>query len=481
MVPKQPKGGRATGTSFNGAFLYYTHDKREEGEDIRLTADRVDWMEFRNLATDDPHIASSIMAATAKSQDDLKRQAGASLAGYKSDQAVYHYSLGWSPSEKDGLTKAEMMRAANESIRALGADANQAALIAHNDTAHPHVHVIINRVNPENGKMLDLWNSQKNLSKWAMAYEQERGEIHCDKRVENWKRREKGEKIYAEKDLSYQHHEAAKDIPANDNDKRKVQATQKAKDAALAASGKKLHSRHGDEWKALSANYKAQKEAVYRSYKDQIKGTDKEIKEQFRPAWAELYKQQWAETKKFEEREKRIMGKLENTFAAIKAAKKIGEAESRGGMAGAFNFMISAKARSAALDKLHASQKRELSTAQKHQTDAAIKSFQSSRTAELKDGRRVFASDRQGLIDKQAAQKSDLKRKWSKRHSERKIALNVLSRQAGYKKAGTSAPNRSGEAKQGSKVDARTEARKAFEKAVRGKRTRKSRSRSRKL
>ncbi|MCP4184813.1 MAG: relaxase/mobilization nuclease domain-containing protein, partial [Hyphomicrobiales bacterium] len=263
MVPKEPKGGRATGTSFKGAFLYYTHDKREEGENVRLTSDRVDWMEFRNLSTDDPHLASSIMAATAKSQDDLKRQAGASLAGNKSDQTVYHYSLGWNPSEKDGLTKAEMLRAANESIRALGAEGNQAALIAHNDTAHPHVHVIINRVNPENGKMLDLWNSQKHLSKWAMAYEQERGQVHCNKRVENWNKRAKGEVFSAAKDNAYHKRDQAQTLGhANDNDTKKILAEQKRKDAELAAYGKKMHVRHSNQWELYSQRYQAGKAQI---------------------------------------------------------------------------------------------------------------------------------------------------------------------------------------------------------------------------
>ncbi|PCH51233.1 MAG: hypothetical protein COC20_05820 [Cellvibrionales bacterium] len=125
MVPKEPKGGRATGTSFKGAFLYYTHDKREEGENVRLSSGRVEWMEYRNLATDNPHIASSIMTATARQQDALKREAGASVAGNKSDQVVFHYSLAWHPDEKDGLSKDEMLRAADQSIKALGADGHK--------------------------------------------------------------------------------------------------------------------------------------------------------------------------------------------------------------------------------------------------------------------------------------------------------------------------------------------------------------------
>ena len=157
MTPKAPSDGRATGTSFKGTFQYLLHDKRLEGEEIRTTTERVDWAEFRNLTTDDPQMAWRIMAATASQQDALKRNAGGSVAGNKSDKVVFHYSLGWHPDEKAGLTKTEMLRAADESIRVLGAEGYQAAIIAHNDTQHPHVHVVLNRVNPENGRMLDLW------------------------------------------------------------------------------------------------------------------------------------------------------------------------------------------------------------------------------------------------------------------------------------------------------------------------------------
>ena len=192
MTPKAPKDGRATGKSFKGVFAYLSHDKTPEGEAHQTSKERVEWMSFNNLAVDDPDSAWRVMAATAKMQDEIKRNAGQSVAGNKSDQAVFHYSLAWHPDEKDGLSQPEMLRAANESLMALGATNHQSAIIAHNDTDHPHVHVVVNRVSTENGKMLDLWKYQENLSKWAMSYEQSRGQIYCDQRVENWKKRDEG-------------------------------------------------------------------------------------------------------------------------------------------------------------------------------------------------------------------------------------------------------------------------------------------------
>ncbi len=175
-----------TGTSFKGAALYYLHDKRQEGEDVRLTQERVAWTETRNLATADPELAWKIMAATALDQERLKAQAGVRATGRKSANAVYAYSIAWHPQETGRIGQAEMLRAAEETIRVLGAEDRQVLIIAHNDTAHPHVHVLINRVSPQDGRMLGTSNDYKKLDAWALAYRQQRGEerVYCPARAE---------------------------------------------------------------------------------------------------------------------------------------------------------------------------------------------------------------------------------------------------------------------------------------------------------
>src|SRR5437868_10853416 len=79
MVPAITAGGR----SFRGAFLYYAHDKRHEGEAVRLTTDRVAWVETVNLPTGDPERAWRIMAHTALAQAELKTAAGTKATGRK--------------------------------------------------------------------------------------------------------------------------------------------------------------------------------------------------------------------------------------------------------------------------------------------------------------------------------------------------------------------------------------------------------------
>ena len=58
--------------------------------------------------------------------------------------------------------------------RRLGLKKHQALIVAHRG-GHPHVHVIVNRVDAESGKAAGLSKSKLRLSKWAEGYEQGQG------------------------------------------------------------------------------------------------------------------------------------------------------------------------------------------------------------------------------------------------------------------------------------------------------------------
>lgn len=181
MVPDVAKAGH----SFNGAFAYYLHDKRQDVAAAHpVTAERVEWTETRNLVTDDPETVRRVMIATAYSVDELKAAAGVKASGRKSTAHVYAYSLAWHPDEAATLDRAEMVRAADQSLKVLGAEGHQALIVCHRDRTHPHVHVIVNRVDPATGKMLPTSNDFRKLSDWANAYERERGQIMTPKREE---------------------------------------------------------------------------------------------------------------------------------------------------------------------------------------------------------------------------------------------------------------------------------------------------------
>ena len=75
-----------------------------------------------------------------------------------------------------------MSRAVDGSLEALGLEGHEALIVAHDDTRHPHVHVVANRVDPETGKAAKLGNSKLRLSRCAEGYEREQGRIRVERR-----------------------------------------------------------------------------------------------------------------------------------------------------------------------------------------------------------------------------------------------------------------------------------------------------------
>ena len=194
----------ALGRSFAGVAAYCLHDapERDEGERPE-TDERVEWADTRNLASR-PERAAAQMAATAKAAPELKRLAGGSAAGRKLEKPVLHYTLSWGKDERPD--RAEMNRAAAETLKALGLERHQALIVAHRDKDHPHLHMIANRVNPKTGKAAKLGNDRLKLANWAERWERDRGGIKCPERVTNREKREAGQYVKDRKSLHTARH-----------------------------------------------------------------------------------------------------------------------------------------------------------------------------------------------------------------------------------------------------------------------------------
>lgn len=173
MVPRIHAGGK----SFSGVVAYLTHDAGTLDERRPKTAERVGMVELENLPECRPATAARIMAGTAREADTLKRLADVSTRGRKLDKPVYHFSLSWSPEERP--ERAEMLTAARGSLEALGMGNRQALVVEHTDRAHRHVHVVVNRVSPEDGRAASCSNDARTLSRWAQTWEREQGRVRC--------------------------------------------------------------------------------------------------------------------------------------------------------------------------------------------------------------------------------------------------------------------------------------------------------------
>lgn len=177
-----------TGSSFKGAALYYLHDKRRDGEAERLTTERVAWTLALNTLEDDPTHVIAEMQHTAMNQNILKRQAGMRLDGRPTEQTVMTVALAWSPTQQP--SRDDMIEAAKSYLNHMGWSEHQTLLVAHNDTKHPHLHLIINRVHPETGMTQDANWSKTRSQRWALAYEREQGQVLCQAREGRYEARD---------------------------------------------------------------------------------------------------------------------------------------------------------------------------------------------------------------------------------------------------------------------------------------------------
>src|SRR2546423_2396506 len=282
MVPARTAGGR----SFRGAFLYYAHDKRRDGEAVRFTTDRVAWVETVNLPTGDPERAWKIMAHTALAQAELKAAAGIKATGRKLKNPVFAYSLAWHPGERP--TKAEMREAARSSLEAQGLEEHQAIILRNADEPQAHVHIIVNRVHPATGKAATLSNSKLKLSQWAEGYERKRGKVFCPQRVSNNARRSQGEFI--------RHPRTPRPVfefnraTGNDHLGAVFAATaQRQQDAHLHEIGRAMKRSHARQWCELRQLYRDRDTGKFREdflkHCDALRDTQTRQRQELRTAW----------------------------------------------------------------------------------------------------------------------------------------------------------------------------------------------------
>ncbi|HUE97072.1 MAG TPA: relaxase/mobilization nuclease domain-containing protein, partial [Longimicrobiaceae bacterium] len=149
MIAKVTKG-----SGFAGLVRYL-----ETGKD-GASPDRVDWVEARNLATDDPRTAAILMRATAHQSDRVEKP-------------VYHLSISFD--HGDPIDQPTISRVADRVLSDLGLEEHQVLMVAHRDKAHAHVHLAINRVHPETERAWDPSHDYARVEQSLRRQERELG------------------------------------------------------------------------------------------------------------------------------------------------------------------------------------------------------------------------------------------------------------------------------------------------------------------
>jgi hypothetical protein len=144
-------GVSSSGRSFKALGKYLVEGRNREAEG------RVAWSSARNLPTDDPELAAKIMRATA-------------AQNVRTSQPVYHLVLSFDP--RDQVSREQMERIADRVLGELQLREHQVLIVAHADREHAHMHLLVNRVHPETGKMWDRWQDYPRIQ--SVLREEER-------------------------------------------------------------------------------------------------------------------------------------------------------------------------------------------------------------------------------------------------------------------------------------------------------------------
>lgn len=408
------------GHSFKGAFAYYLHDKGEQ------TAGRVAWTETRNLALDDPTLARNLMIATARQADALKKAAGVKTTGRKATAGpVYAFSLSWRPDEIDRTDRAEMVRAAEAALKVLKADHLQAMIVCHQDTDHPHVHVVINRVNPANGISEVFSKDRDRLDAWANLYEQERGKIVSPNRARKYEELKKAAPASAKAAFAAHAPPPAKKPPPSPAAMlREHQVAQK--------------ERHKQEWADLIAANKARRSAIYAERVD-FKAIAAQHRAENKPLWSQLGKDQAAERRAFKAREKRLAGIVRNAIDIVRSQQIRGAGDNRGFLAMCFNYVVSAPARLAAFKAGQEEAKAELARKIAADLIAKFEAVKAARGTKLTQAQTIYLAAREELINRQAEERGKIRTAWQQLYAEGEYKPRPSWRRSAAEPAGASA------------------------------------------
>jgi hypothetical protein len=285
MIPRVARSGQ----SFDGAGQYYLHDKDQQrlstdaerlgdyalhDKDNRQTSFRVGFTAILNMEAETPEQAISQMGASYERYKEREKN----KRGRKLTKPVYAYSLAWAPDQTP--TREEMMSAAHSSLKALKLEGLQTLIVQHTDEPQPHVHVIVNRIEPHGRSARNIYRDHLTLSRWAEQYERDHGGIRCEQRVANNERRDQGIFVKDTKSLT----------PAEYKARERAQKAASEKWRAEQAGF--LKQAHHQQREGLWARQAGERNALEATTKARIESDRVAAKAKFQPQWRALYQQQ---------------------------------------------------------------------------------------------------------------------------------------------------------------------------------------------
>ena len=445
------------GHSFKGLHQYCSHDAG-----MAASSERVEWMDTRNIGLDDPKHAWKVMVATATAQNDLKRANGIRTGPGPKDGPVLHVILSFDSDEPSD--RAAMEFAADELLSKLGADParmrgkakpkhkqfaseHQVAMYAHSDTEHRHLHLMINRVHPETGRLLPDSNDFLKVQNWALDYSKQHGTSQkTPAREENDNLRKAGEYVKGDRRKSRNVFELERTISefSNDNDRfEPVRKKQAQKDKALAQRGRMMKALHFRAKTKLAEEHLARKEAINRTAKRQINRETAQVREEFRLKLRDLQKRQLAEREVFVSLENTLFGKASNIVRTMRVSAQDIRDDKSGIISRSFRILSNAGERQAFFEKAQDAQRRALAKRRGEKIKQVEIAAKLERSSKLEEERRFFELERIELKRRQTSDRKQLDADWEMRTHARQQAFASFAKSEAERRDLPSEYNRS--------------------------------------
>ncbi len=416
------RGTRGRGTSFKGALQYVLHDK---GAD---TAERVGFIELRNLAADQPHGTWREMMALCDAADDLKKRAGVKATGRKMTKPVYAFTLNWH--EADRPDADHMRQTALSALRALGMENLQAVIVEHTDRPHRHVHVIVNLIDPDTGKAVSLSNDAHKLDRWADDYEVAQGVIRSPDRRAKFHALDNGlppPKRPSQK--SREEWEATRRLHSERQQRRaaEIKAAYAAKVADLKGRHRFAREARTTEGEVLWKTNRADSKAIHDRYQPFIDAIWKSRrKSQPHPftvqalrdmwelhEWKKLGQRQWRQRRAFDARERSFLGVIAN------AVRLHFGRSGRPGIAGLFYLLVSGNERRRQFQMLQEHNKKGLQERQAQSKRNRADVLRAARRVELARLSDEYRRSRRAMVERHAREIAAERAEWKKVAAER--------------------------------------------------------------
>ena len=421
---------RGRGTSFKGALTYYLHDKG-----TTETSHRVSFVEMGNLVTKDPRQAWREMMATAEAAGQLKALAGVKAGGQKNKQPVYCFSINWHPDDRPSVE--HQRQTALDCLRFMELTEHQYVIVGHTDTGHPNVHITVNMIHPETGRSYSLSKDEYKLDRWCDSYELQMGVIRSPERRAKFAALDQGmEPPERVKQPKHFNDPVIKAAIANDNATAKarrtaIQAEIRAYQARLKKTQDDAFKRRRAEQRALWNDYRTAKQAIRSRHQFEIDKIYKHKRNRhalplsiqgFRDwketrEWKKLMERLKAEKRRFEYREKTLLGFVTNAIALIRPGM---QRTGKGLLPMLFALLVSGEQRRQLLAAKHGLATRALSDKQFGKRDARAQKIKIVRDSQLQGLAHAYDIQKQALDQRHAQEIAAQKLEWTALSVERK-------------------------------------------------------------